>query len=84
MRKDPDMWIANRTAIRAGAGVVGSGSSAGMHGFTWRAGRGFTTVDDPHGMGTTTVNGVNDHGQLVGFYVDAADNTDGFLATPAR
>ena len=67
-----------------GVGVytVGSGSSAQMHGFTWTPGGGFRTVDDPHGAGTTTINGVNDHGQLVGFYVDANGNTDGFLATP--
>jgi hypothetical protein len=65
-----------------GTYTVGSGSSAVMHGFTWTASHGFTTVDDPHGIGTTTVNGVNDHGQLVGFYVDSAGNTDGFLATP--
>jgi CHRD domain len=32
---------------------------------------------------TTTINGVNDRGQLVGFYVDANGNTDGFLANPA-
>ena len=43
--------------------------------------QGFRTVDDPHGIGTTTINGVNNAGQLVGFYVDAAGNTDGFLAT---
>ena len=67
-----------------GTYTVGSGSSAQMHGFTWQAGRGFTSFDDPHGVGTTTVNGVNDFGQLVGFYVDAAGNTDGFLATPQR
>ncbi len=36
----------------------------------------------PGGIGTTVVNGVNDLGQLVGFYVDKAGNTDGFLATP--
>jgi hypothetical protein len=65
-----------------GTYTVGSGSSAVMHGFTWTPQHGFTTVDDPHGVGTTTVNGVNDHGQLVGFYVDSAGNTDGFLATP--
>jgi hypothetical protein len=41
-------------------------------------------VDDPHGAGTTTINGVNDFGQLVGFYVDANGNTDGFLASPHR
>ena len=43
---------------------------------------GFRTVDDPHGQGTTTINGVNDLGDLVGFYTDAAGNTDGMLALP--
>ena len=65
-----------------GTYTVGSGTSAVMHGFTWTPQHGFTTVDDPHGIGTTTINGVNDHGQLVGFYVDSAGNTDGLLATP--
>jgi len=59
-----------------------------LEGFTWTPQRGFTTVNDPHGMNdgnlTTTINGVNDRGQLVGFYVDANGNTDGFLATPGR
>ncbi|HLI05378.1 MAG TPA: hypothetical protein VKV40_02300 [Ktedonobacteraceae bacterium] len=54
------------------------------------------TIDDPHGISNgktfnsnaiqgsngTTVNGINDDGQLVGFYVDAKGNTDGFLAQP--
>jgi hypothetical protein len=61
---------------------VGSGNSAQTHGFTWRPGYGFTTVDDPNGIGTTLINGVNDHGDLVGFYTDAAGNTDGMLAQP--
>ena len=65
-----------------GTYTVGSGSSAVMHGFTWTPQHGFSTVDDPHGAGTTTINGVNDFGQLVGFYVDGNGNTDGFLATP--
>jgi hypothetical protein len=55
-----------------------------MHGFTWTPRHGIGTVDDPHGAGTTTINGVNDFGQLVGFYVDGAGNTDGFLASPHR
>jgi hypothetical protein len=67
-----------------GTYTVGSGDSAVMHGFTWTPQHGFRTVDDPHGIGTTTINGVNDFGQLVGFYVDAAGNTDGFLATAQR
>jgi hypothetical protein len=62
--------------------TVGSGSSAVMHGFTWTPQGGFRTVDDPHGVGTTTINGVNDAGQVVGFYVDSNGNTDGFLASP--
>lgn len=41
-----------------------------------------TQIDDPFGVGTTTFNGVNDKGQIVGFYVNGADNTIGLLATP--
>jgi hypothetical protein len=36
--------------------------------------------DDPNGIGTTTFNGVNDHGQIVGFYVNGQGNTIGLLA----
>jgi hypothetical protein len=65
---------------------VPSSDSNALEGFTWTPQHGFTTVNDPHGMDdgnlTTTINGVNDRGQLVGFYVDANGNTDGFLATP--
>jgi hypothetical protein len=61
---------------------VGSGDNAQAHGFTWRPGYGFRTVDDPHGIGATTINGVNDAGVLVGFYTDAAGNTDGMIAQP--
>ena len=65
-----------------GVYTTGSGNNAQMHGFTWRPGHGFSTVDDPHGVGTTTINGVNDAGELVGFYVDGAGNTDGMIALP--
>ena len=53
-----------------------------MHGFTWAPGFGFQTVNDPNGANATTLNGVNDRGDVVGFYVDAAGNTDGMLAKP--
>ncbi|MGH3190981.1 MAG: hypothetical protein ACRDPY_03540 [Streptosporangiaceae bacterium] len=59
-------------------------NSQALDGFIWTPQHGFTTLDDPHGVGTTTINGVNDLGQVVGFYVDAAGNTDGFVATPRR
>ena len=61
---------------------VGTGDNAQMHGFTWTQWGGFQTVDDPHGVGATTINGVNDNGTLVGFYTDSNGNTDGLLASP--
>jgi hypothetical protein len=60
--------------------TVGTGSSAMTFGFVWAPGFGFETVNDPQGVGSTTINGVNDRGTLVGFYTDSAGNTDGMLA----
>jgi len=48
------------------------------HGFIFND-RHFASVDDPEGVGTTTINGVNDRGQIVGFYADTSGNTDGFV-----
>src|SRR6266478_9798375 len=45
-------------------------SSGLTHGFIFNKGE-FTSVDDPEGIGTTTINGVNDRGQIVGFFVAA-------------
>jgi hypothetical protein len=67
-----------------GAYTVGSGDNAKSYGFTWTSTHGFTTVNDPHGIGTTLVNGVNNKGDLVGFYTDGAGNVDGMLATPSH
>ena len=55
---------------------------AELDGITWTPTGGFTTVDDPDGVGTTTINGVNNVADLVGFYVDSNGNTDGMLAAP--
>jgi hypothetical protein len=73
----------NDSGLVVGAYTTGSGSSAQTFGFTWMTGH-FHEVNDPHGMGSTIINGVNDRGELVGFYMDANDNnnTDGFLAKP--
>ena len=73
----------NRSEV-VGAYTVGSGDKAKSHGFTWTKSGGFVTVDDPHGKGTTLVNGVNSAGDLVGFYTDSKGNTDGFLAIPNK
>jgi hypothetical protein len=62
----------------------GSGSTMTSHGFIWRIGGSLTTnVDDPNGIGATTLNGINNEGDIVGFYVDSKGNTDGILAFPA-
>lgn len=39
----------------------------------------FTSIDDPNGLGTTTINGINDRLNMVGFYVDSNGNTNGML-----
>lgn len=62
-----------------GAYTIGTGDAAKTFGFTWTPGRGWKSVNDPMGMGSTTINGVNNAGDLVGFYNDAAGNTHGFL-----
>jgi hypothetical protein len=67
-----------------GTYTVGTGNAATTHGFVWHPGRGFLrNVDDPAGVGATTLNGINNEGDIVGFYTDAAGNTDGLVAFPA-
>jgi hypothetical protein len=61
--------------------VVGSYSAgAATHGFTATAFTGrHRTINDPHGVNTTLLNGLNNNGQAVGFYTDANGATHGFL-----
>jgi hypothetical protein len=52
------------------------------HGLVYNTRTGaFTTLDDPNASGSTILNGLNDKGEIVGFYTDAAGNTHGLLAT---
>jgi len=52
------------------------------HGFVYtESTKAFQSVDDPDGIGTTVVNGINDNGKLVGFFGTAPTNS-GFVATP--
>ncbi len=61
---------------------IGTGRGASTHGFTWTARHGFTTIDGPDAAVSTTINGVNNAGDLVGYYVSRAGDTDGLLAMP--
>lgn len=65
-----------------GTYAVGTGTSAVQHGFTWTRQHGFHEVNDPHGVNTTAINGINTAGDLVGLYVGAGGHTNGFLAKP--
>jgi hypothetical protein len=51
-----------------------------MHGFVDNNGT-FTTIDGP-GATSTTLNGINDFGEVTGFYTDASGNTIGLVGTP--
>jgi hypothetical protein len=62
-----------------GTYMTGTGSNAKSFGFVWSRRFGFRKVNDPHGRGATTLNGINDAGDLVGFFTDAKGNTDGLL-----
>ena len=56
-------------------------ASGATHGFVWTSAGGFKTIDNPNGIGTTVVNGINDKGVLVGFYGTSPINS-GFVAFP--
>lgn len=42
----------------------------------------WTSIDDPHGVGTTFINGINNNGDMVGFYGPFPPATHGMLITP--
>lgn len=63
--------------------VAGTYTTGTMtYGFTWTATGGFQAVSDPSGVGMTFVSGVNNAGDLVGFYVGGGGDTNGMLVTP--
>jgi hypothetical protein len=65
--------------------VVGTyqDSANAFHGFVYDSKTAtYTSVDDPHGVGVTFVNGVNDRGMLVGFTMPTGTTASGFVATP--
>jgi hypothetical protein len=73
--------------INADDAIVGTyTNSSGVHGFllthptttspTW------TTIDDPKGVGTTMISGINDNNEMVGFYMAGSYDTYGMLIKP--
>jgi probable HAF family extracellular repeat protein len=69
----------NNNGQVVGAWIDGGGLT---HGFLYTISSGqFTTIDEPDGVGTTIVNGINDNGVLVGFFGTAPINR-GFVALP--
>ncbi len=70
--------------------VVGSYvDSKGTHGFvlssSWSYGnRYWQSIDEPKAAGTTVVTGINNHHEIVGWYIDADGHTNGFAATIPR
>jgi len=69
----------NNKGVVVGAYTDASGNS---HGFTYAiASKTWQSIDDPNGVGTTLVNGINDAGILVGFSGTSPIN-NGFVAMP--
>jgi hypothetical protein len=69
----------NDRGIAVGQDVVGGVT----HGIIYNSHTGaFTQLDAPNAAGFTLFNGINDKGDIVGFYTDATGNTHGLLVTP--
>ena len=84
---DPGMVSTQLFGINNNGLAVGDavGPAGKMFGVTWSATGGWTNYAfgaNPNGLSQTTFNGVNDLGDIVGFYVNKAGNTIGLLATP--
>ena len=66
-----------------GAYVDATGSTMTIRGFIWRIGGHLTTmVDDPNGGDFTVLSGINNEGDIVGYYEDT-QGLHGLLAFPA-
>ena len=80
----PEATFTQALGLNNNGQIVGAymDSQGLTHGFLYTVSSGqYATVDNPHGVGTTIVNGINDAGDLVGFYGTPPINT-GFLALP--
>ena len=70
----------NNKGIAVGEAIVGGVN----HGLIYDSKTGaFTLLDDPDAAGSTVFNGINEQGDIVGYYTDASGNTNGLLMTPS-
>lgn len=76
----PNASYTDAVGINNRGDIVGSFSDArGLHGFILRNGT-FTTLDFPaQGVAGTVAKGINDRGQVAGFYVQSGSNIHGFV-----
>jgi hypothetical protein len=68
--------ITRPNGINNAGDVVGSYDN--RHGFIYHNGV-YTTIDDPNGVNGTWAQGINDHGQIVGYYKDGNNVQHGFI-----
>ncbi len=81
----PQSTATSAFGINSNGIVVGAytDSSTLTHGFTYNiTTKAWVSIDDPNGVGTTVVNGINNAGTLVGFWGTSPNNT-AFYAVPA-
>lgn len=79
----PDSTFTQAFKVNDHEQVVGFYLDLANHNSWFLAFRGqFQSIDDPHGVGTNTINGINDDARIVGFYVHSQGNTDGLAGTP--
>ena len=55
-------------------------ASQNQHGFVLSGGH-YSTLDDPNAAGLNVPTGINDSGQVVGYYSDPGGTVYGFIAT---
>ncbi len=70
----------SNSGLLVGTGIASGGATDGIVYDSLT--RSWSSYSDPLGIGATVFNGVNDKGQIVGFYTNAAGTVNGLLATP--
>lgn len=82
---DPDGTSTQPWSLNWSDDIVGSYTdSKGTHGFILvnpLTSQSYQEIDEPNSNNYTVIEGVNDHHDMVGYFVDGSGNTNGFVAT---